>query len=154
WNRAAERMFGYTAAEAIGRSIRILIPDALQAEEDMVLSRIRSNQSVDHFETKRIRTDGSEVIISLTVSPILDDSGRVVGASKIARDITEQSRLRALAREQALITEQLGEVGAAIAASLDRNTIIQRVIDLATSLAGAEVGAFHCNVVDAQSGET
>jgi PAS domain S-box-containing protein len=154
WNRAAERMFGYTAAEAIGRSIRILIPEDLQSEEDMVLSRIRANQNVDHFETRRIRKDGSEVIISLTVSPILDDSGRVVGASKIARDITEQSRLRALAREQALITERLGEVGAAIAASLDTTTIMQRVIDLATSLTGAETGAFHYDVDDPESAET
>ena len=142
WNRAAERMFGYTAEEAIGRSVRMIIPDELQPEEDMVLARIRSGGLVDHFETRRRRKDGSEVLVSLTVSPIVDEAGRVIGASKIARDITEQSRLRAAAREQALVTERLSETGAVVAASLDRHTIVQRVIDAATSLTQAEFGAF------------
>jgi PAS domain S-box-containing protein len=142
WNRAAERMFGYTAEEAIGRSVRMIIPDELQPEEDMVLARIRSGGLVDHFETRRRRKDGSEVLVSLTVSPIVDDAGRVIGASKIARDITEQSRLRAAAREQTLVTERLSETGAMVAASLDRHTIVQRVVDAATSLTQAEFGAF------------
>jgi len=142
WNRAAERMFGYTAEEAIGHSVRMIIPDDLQAEEDMVLARIRSGGLVDHYETRRRRKDGSEVLVSLTVSPIVDATGRVTGASKIARDITEQSRLRAAAREQALQTERLSETGAMVAASLDRNTIAQRVTDAATALTQAEFGAF------------
>src|SRR5262245_18274431 len=74
WNRAAERMFGYTAAEAIGRSIRMLIPSDRQSEEDMVLGRVRSGQGVTHFETIRQRKDGTLIPISLTVSPIYDDS--------------------------------------------------------------------------------
>jgi PAS domain S-box-containing protein len=142
WNRAAERMFGYTAEEAIGRSVRMIIPDDLQPEEDMVLGRIRSGGLVDHYETRRRRKDGSEVLVSLTVSPIVDETGRVTGASKIARDITEQSRLRAAAREQTLVTERLSETGATVAASLDRHTIVQRVVDAATSLTQAEFGAF------------
>jgi PAS domain S-box-containing protein len=142
WNRAAERMFGYTAEEAIGQSVRMIIPEELQSEEDMVLARIRAGGLVDHYETRRRRKDGSEVLVSLTVSPIVDATGRVIGASKIARDITEQSRLRAVAREQALQTEQLSETGAMVAASLDRNTIAQRVVDAATSLTQAEFGAF------------
>jgi PAS domain S-box-containing protein len=154
WNRAAERMFGYTAAEAIGRSIRMIIPPELQSEEDTVLDRIRRGLTVDHFETRRLRQDGSEVIISLSVSPILDDTGTVIGASKIARDITEQARLRAAAQEQSTITEKLGEVGAIVASSLDRNAIVQQVTDLATSLTHAEFGAFFYNVTDAQSGES
>jgi PAS domain S-box-containing protein len=135
-------MFGYTAKEAIGRSVRMIIPDDLQAEEDMVLAQIRSGGLVDHYETRRRRKDGSEILVSLTVSPIVDDNGRVIGASKIARDITEQSRLRAAAREQALVTERLSETGAMVAASLDRHMIVQRVIDAATSLTQAEFGAF------------
>src|ERR1700749_1895227 len=90
WNLAAERMFGYTAAEAIGRSIRLIIPAELQAEEDYVLDCIRHGRKVDHFETIRQAKDGHRLSISLTVSPIRNASGSVVGASKIARDITEQ----------------------------------------------------------------
>ena len=90
WNPAAERLFGYTAAEAIGKSIRIVIPHDRQAEEDGVLSRIRRGEAVAHFETIRQRRDGTQFPISLTVSPVLDDKGVVIGASKIARDITER----------------------------------------------------------------
>src|SRR5215470_8133016 len=90
WNSAAERMFGYTAEEAIGRSIRLIIPADRQTEEDEVLRRIRAGQSVKHFETERVRKDGSVIPISLTISPIFDAKGTVVGASKIARDISER----------------------------------------------------------------
>jgi PAS domain S-box-containing protein len=92
WNPAAERMFGYTAEEAIGSSIRIIIPPDRQDEEAAVLDRIRRGERVDHYETIRQRKDGSAVAISLTVSPIRDDRGVVIGASKIARDITERKR--------------------------------------------------------------
>jgi PAS domain S-box-containing protein len=95
WNRAAERMLGYTAAEAIGRSIRLIVPPDRQAEEDHVLESIRQGRRIDHFETLRVRKDGSLVPVSLTVSPIRDASGRIIGASKIARDISERRRLEA-----------------------------------------------------------
>jgi PAS domain S-box-containing protein len=105
WNRGAERMFGYTAAEVIGRSIRIIIPEERWGEEDHVLSLIRSGQKVDHFETIRRRKDGSELAVSLTISPIHSAAGIVIGASKIARDISERKlaeheRAELLAREQ------------------------------------------------------
>jgi PAS domain S-box-containing protein len=148
WNPAAERMFGYTAAEAIGRSIRILIPQDLQNEEDTVLAKIRAGEAVDHYETTRRRKDGSLVSISLSVSPIRGDGGVVVGASKIARDITERIRLRAAAVEQAQIAAKIGEVGAAVASTLERDTIVQKVTDTATELTHAEFGAFFYNVVD------
>src|SRR5215210_8373573 len=79
WNRAAERMFGYTAEEAVGRSIRMLIPDELQGEEDEVLAKIRAGETVDHYETVRMRKDGALLSISLTVSPIRGESGEVIG---------------------------------------------------------------------------
>ena len=101
WNAAAERMFGYTADEAIGRSIRIIIPQDRQPEEDFVLSQIRAGQAVSHYETIRQRKDGATLPVSLTVSPIYDDRGVVIGASKIARDISERVRLLAAAQEQA-----------------------------------------------------
>jgi PAS domain S-box-containing protein len=142
WNPAAERMFGYTAAEAVGRSIRIIIPAERQSEEDYVLSQIRAGLAVNHFETQRRRKDGTLIPISLTVSPILDDTGRVVGASKIARDITERVRLAAALREQAEIDALLAEVGALVVSSFDRTVIAREVLQAAAAATGAEAGAF------------
>jgi PAS domain S-box-containing protein len=153
WNPAAERMFGYTASEAIGQSIRMIIPPELQAEEDMVLARIRAGQSVDHYETRRYRKDGSEILISLTVSPIVNNAGVVTGASKIARDITERARLQAVAAEQTSIAQKLGEVGTLVASSLEQSMVVQTVTDAATELTQAEFGAFFYNVHDPQSGK-
>jgi PAS domain S-box-containing protein len=99
WNRAAERMFGYTAEEMIGRSIRTIIPRERWHEEDEVLAMIRSGKSLDHFETVRQRKDGSLIEISLSVSPIKTSTGAIIGASKIARDITSQHRLMHEAEE-------------------------------------------------------
>jgi PAS domain S-box-containing protein len=93
WNPAAERMFGFTSAEVLGKSIRLVIPPELQDEEDFVLSRIRGGGQVDHFETVRQTKDGRRLNISLTVSPIRDVHGNVIGASKIARDVTEKKKL-------------------------------------------------------------
>jgi PAS domain S-box-containing protein len=89
-NSAAERLFGYTAAELIGQNVRILIPPERQAEEDQILARIRRGERIDHFETERIAKDGRRLHISLTVSPVLDEAGATIGVSKIARDITER----------------------------------------------------------------
>src|SRR6185436_2137335 len=105
WNRAAERMFGYTAEEAVGRSIRVIIPADRQAEEDMVLTQVRAGRAVTHFETIRQRKDGSLIPISLTVSPIHDEHGQVVGASKIARDLSERTQAAATMNRLAAIVE-------------------------------------------------
>ena len=105
WNLAAERIFGYTAAEAIGQSIRMIIPADRQGEEDMVLARIRAGQAITHFETLRQRKDGTLIPISLTVSPILDDTGRVIGASKIARDISGREQAAIASRRLAAVVE-------------------------------------------------
>jgi len=95
WNRAAERMFGFSPAEMVGQSIRLLIPDDRQPEEDEVLSRIRRGERVEHYETVRRRKDGSAIPVSLTVSPIRNADGTIVGASKIARDISDRKRAEA-----------------------------------------------------------
>ncbi|MFL6256543.1 MAG: PAS domain S-box protein [Pyrinomonadaceae bacterium] len=92
WNKGAERIFGYTAEEAVGRSVTMLIPEDHLDEEPAILARIRSGERIEHYETIRVRKDGSLLDISLTVSPILAADGRIIGASKIARDITEQRR--------------------------------------------------------------
>jgi PAS domain S-box-containing protein len=103
WNRGAERIFGYTAEEAVGQSITILIPEDRYNEEVDILNRIRRGERIDHFETVRQRKHGSLVVVSLTVSPVKNADGKIVGASKIARDVTEQKRnqeqITTLARE-------------------------------------------------------
>jgi PAS domain S-box-containing protein len=99
WNAAAERMFGYTAAEAIGRHISLIIPEDRLDEEAFVIGRIRAGGSVEHYETIRRRKDGSLIEISLSVSPIHAADGTIVGASKIARDITERKQLERTAQE-------------------------------------------------------
>ena len=106
WNRGAEETFGYTAAEAVGKHITLIIPAERHGEEDHVLASIRRGEKIDHFETVRQRKDGRKIDISLTVSPIRDATGRIIGASKVARDITlrkraEEERERIVAREAA-----------------------------------------------------
>jgi PAS domain S-box-containing protein len=155
WNAASERMFGYSAEEMIGQSIRRIIPPDRQSEEDLVIDHIRRGEKVDHFETIRQHKDGSLVAISLTVSPIRDERGFVVGASKIARDIrdrraaeAERTRLLALAEQNARITATLNEIGTTVASALDRDAVAQAVTDAATAVTGAQVGAFFYNVAD------
>ena len=99
WNGAAERMFGYSADEIIGRPIRMIIPADRQSEEDQLLAAIRAGRAVEHFETVRQRKDGSSIEISLSVSPVRARDGTIIGASKIARDVTEQRRLGRRAEE-------------------------------------------------------
>jgi PAS domain S-box-containing protein len=93
WNSAAERLFGWTAAEAVGQHITLIIPEDRRAEEDHVLARLRRGERVDHFETMRITKTGRLVDMSITVSPIKDASGRIIGASKVGRDISERRRM-------------------------------------------------------------
>jgi PAS domain S-box-containing protein len=106
WNRAAQTMFGFAPEEAIGRHISIIVPDDRLAEEASVLSQIRSGVGIRHFETRRRRKDGSFIDIDLTVSPIRSADGTVIGASKIARDITERKRLRQLADEASRMKDE------------------------------------------------
>jgi PAS domain S-box-containing protein len=105
WNRAAERLFGYTAAEMVGQSIRVIIPADRQSEEDQVLGAVRRGEVVDHFETVRLRKNGTTVPISLTVSPIRASSGEIIGASKIARDLSRVQRAQRDAQRLASIVD-------------------------------------------------
>jgi PAS domain S-box-containing protein len=121
WNKAAERMFGYAAEEIIGRSIMTIIPADRKAEEDDVLSRIRAGKSIEHFETVRRRKDGTLIDISLSVSPIRDTTGLVIGASKIARDISRQKLLERETFRLAAIVDSSDDA----IASKDLNGIVQ-----------------------------
>src|SRR5262245_2083709 len=103
WNAAAEKLFGYTAEQAVGRHISLVIAPDRIAEEDHILACLTAGQRVDHFETERVRSDGRRIIVSLTISPIKDEAGNIIGASKIVRDITMQRR--AEERERQLLAE-------------------------------------------------
>jgi PAS domain S-box-containing protein len=115
WNRGAERLFGYRSEEAVGRPITIIIPKDRLDEEPDILARIRRGEKVDHFETVRRRKDGRRIDISLTISPVRDSSGNIVGASKIARDITEQKLAEAkLRNSEQQLADLLSSIPAAI----------------------------------------
>lgn len=98
WNRAAEAIFGYRADEVIGRSITLIVPQDRLAEENMILDRLRRGEGLAHFETVRRRKDGHEIDVSVTISPIRDSAGRLIGASKIAHDISEKKRIEQMLR--------------------------------------------------------
>jgi PAS domain S-box-containing protein len=99
WNASAERLFGYTAAEAVGSSIFLIIPADRADEERRIIAQLKAGERIEHFDTERVRKDGQIVQVSLTISPIKDATGKVVAASKIARDITKQKQLEADLRE-------------------------------------------------------
>lgn len=105
WNRGAERLFGYTADEIVGQSIMVLIPPDRHDEEPAILKRVMRGERIDHYETIRQRKDGSLVEISLSVSPVKDREGRIVGASKIARNITDRKRVE---EQQNLLLREMG----------------------------------------------
>jgi len=111
WNRGAEEIFGYSAAEVKGRSIILLIPPELRHEEAHILEKIRRGESIKHFETVRVTKDGRRIDVSLTVSPVRDAAGKIVGVSKIARDITERRRaeeqLRVSLNEKELLLKEV-----------------------------------------------
>lgn len=127
WNAAATRMFGYSAEEAIGKSILILIPPELQAEENTTLSRLRAGERIENYETWRVKKNGERLEVSLTISPIKNSAGVVIGASKIARDITQRKRT-----EEALRTSEkiagMGRLAATVAHEI--NNPLESVMNL------------------------
>jgi PAS domain S-box-containing protein len=142
WNKGAERVFGYAAQEAIGQNITLIVPSDRLPEEAMILERLRRGERVDHFETVRRRKDGRTVDISLTISPIKDALGRVVGASKVARDITQQKEsekalrsarlLQAQDEERRRIARELHDGIGQLLAAMSMN--VSRVIDEKSNL--------------------
>src|SRR5690349_1689804 len=155
WNIGAQRIFGYTADEVIGKPVTILIPAGHEDEEPAILARLRAGKRIEHYETIRVTKDGKLIDISLTVSPIRGPQGEIVGASKIARDITEQKQARRALdeaserlREQAEALHTLNEMGKTISAELDLHATVQAVTDAATELTGARFGSFFYNVLN------
>ena len=105
WNKSAERLFGYSPEEAIGQHITLIIPADRRGEETMIIERLRRGERIEHFDTVRRRKDGSLVDISVTISPVKDSAGRVIGASKVARDITERRQIEQALAERALLLD-------------------------------------------------
>ena len=136
WNAGAERLFGYRADELIGHHITTLIPEERRAEEDRILASLRRGERVDHFETVRVTKDGRRVEVSLTVSPIRDAAGEIVGASKIARDVTERRHVeRALAQQREWFRVTLASIGDAVITT-DRAGAVSFMNPVAEQLTG------------------
>lgn len=148
WNPAAERAFGYTEDEAIGQHISMIIPIERLAEEDFIIGEIKKGEKVDHFETVRQGKDGQLLQLSLTVSPVIDESGRIIGASKIARDISAQLSAQESSRKYTERLEIMNLVMSSVSEELDLNKILQKVTDATTELTGAQFGAFFYNKTD------
>lgn len=150
WNKEAENMFGYKAQEAIGKHISLIIPPERISEEDMIISKIKNGKKVDHFETVRVRKDGKRIMLSLTISPVKDQKGNIIGASKIARDITQQKQLE---QQMFLTTKHLkiiNSIAKTISENLNTKEILQKVTDATTQLVDAEFGAFFYKVVNSK----
>ena len=148
WNQAAERMYGYTEAEAIGQHITMIIPGERLDEETLIITKMRRGENVEHFETERMTKDRKIVPVSLTISPMKDTDGRIIGASKIARDITRLKQAEENLQRYAENLELLSEAGEMVNKSLNIDEILQKVTDVTTRLTGAEFGAFFYNKVD------
>jgi PAS domain S-box-containing protein len=147
WNAAAERLFGYSAAEVIGKPITIIIPKELQAEEGQILARLRCGERVDHFETIRLTKTGRRIPVSLTVSPVRNAAGIIIGASKIARDISERRRAEQILRQtQAQLAahadglEKLSECTARLWSCHTLQSGLEEVLSAVVGLLGAQKG--------------
>jgi len=148
WNKSAQRMFGYTAEEVLGKHISILIPPELLQEEEHIIGNIRAGRRVDHFKTTRVTKSGKRLHISLTVSPIKNSAGVIVGASKIARDISEDVKKENLIIQYTRRLEILNDVSTRIAGVLDEAVILQAVTNAAAVVTGAAYGAFFYNAMN------
>ncbi|HEX8287166.1 MAG TPA: PAS domain S-box protein [Pyrinomonadaceae bacterium] len=146
WNKSAQRIFGYTAEEIIGKSVLTLIPPDMQHEEQVIIGKIKAGDRIEHYETIRVAKDGHLINISLTVSPIKALDGTIIGASKIVRDISARKQTEAKLKEQSEILETINRIGQLLSAELDQEKLVQAFTDAGTEITGAEFGAFFYNV--------
>jgi PAS domain S-box-containing protein len=143
WNNGAQRIFGYSAEEIVGKSILTIVPHERHGEEDYILRHLRNGERIDHFETVRRHKDGTLIDISLTVSPVRNAHGIVVGASKIARDVTDRKNAEKRLQRQALHLAALNRAANIISRDLDLGRVVHTVTSIATELSQAEFGALY-----------
>ena len=145
WNAGAQKIFGYREEEIIGKHITILIPDELKTQEDEIIAHIKAGRKVDHFQTIRVHKTGLRIPISLTVSPVKDTLGNIIGASKIARDISERVQAERIILQTAERLEILNDIGKSISKKLEVGVILQNVTNATTKITGAAFGLFLYN---------
>ena len=138
WNSAAEKLFGYTAAEAVGQSIELIVPTDLHAEERQILERLRCGARIEHFETVRCAKDGQRIDVSLTISPMRDSSGRLIGASSVAHDVSPRKRAEESFRRQFETLQTLYRLTAAVAQTTSVTEITEATLDALLDGAGAD----------------
>jgi len=158
WNRAAEQLFGYSEAEAIGQPITIIIPADLREEENEILRRVRSGDRIEHYETRRVTRDGRKLDVSITISPVRDATGAIVGASKILRDVTESKRARAalqdserrLARE-ATAASTLQSISTRLISESTQESLFAQILDAAMELMSSDASSIQLLAADGDS---
>jgi len=158
WNRAAQRLFGYSEEEAVGQSISIIIPPELHHEEQDILRRLRAGERIEHRETRRITRDGRYLDVSLTISPVRDAEGTLIGASKILRDITERRRSEIALREseQRLASEvvrarKLQSIIARLISASTQESLSAQILDAAIELMAADAASVQMLAPDEES---
>ncbi|MBI2510602.1 MAG: PAS domain S-box protein [Opitutae bacterium] len=142
WNRGAQRLFGYDAGEIVGQPLARLTPDDRARESQAILRRVQAGERIEHFLTRRLRRDGSEAQVSLTISPILDEHGAIVGASAIARDVSELQAAQRALQERTRMLQAVNQVSGTLVAELDRERIAQNVLQAGGEISGAALAAF------------
>ena len=158
WNRAAQQLFGYSEAEAIGQPITIIIPPDLHEEEQEILRRVRIGDRIEHYETRRVTRDGRTLDVSITISPVRDDTGAIVGASKILRDVTESKRARAalqdserrLAREAAAAST-LQSISTRLISESTQESLFAQILDAAMELMSSDASSIQMLAPDGEA---
>ncbi|MGB7022544.1 MAG: PAS domain S-box protein [Candidatus Acidiferrales bacterium] len=158
WNKSAERLFGYTAEEAIGQHITLIVPPDRLQEEATIIGRLGQGERIDHFETVRRRKDGTLLDVSLTISPVKDSTGRVVGASKVSRDITGQKQTEQALRKseerlemELAATRQLAEISVKLVEEGNCDALYEKVLDAAIAILRSDMGSMQ--MLDPDRGE-
>ena len=150
WNRGAQKIFGYSEEEAIGNSITMLIPKNKIQEEVLIIEKIKKGEKIDHFETIRRHKSGKKLNVSITVSPVKDHKGNIIGASKVARDISLQVQSQEALKKYSTNLELLHNVGKLIGETLDVEEILKKIINVTTELTISNFGIFYYDNEDAE----
>lgn len=145
WNSGAEKTFGYSEQEAIGKHINMLVPDHLQQEEETILNSIRAGKIIDHYQTIRLHKNGNKVQVYIIVSPVIDSKGTIIGATKVARDITGRLQTEEVLKQSAISMGILHSISKLISEKENIQSLIQQITDAATKITHADFGAFFYN---------